>query len=653
MGQEFPFDTNKLEPPPRGHGLARLALISAGVALTLAVLASAQHPTHPAWAVAFTLAVVIGVSRDPRLGVVLWAALLPLADGRLLTGPWAHDELDLLVLACVAGTSWALYRRPAGRGRLAPASMGRWGAFLGLSALAALAGWLPIWLAPGPADATEAWRLGKAFVWAAWLLPLWWLAHRGNGEALARSWVTGQAIGLTVVTALVLLELVWFDGLPVATPGYRSTAAFWEMRLGGGAIDVYLVATLPVAVWALIRERSPLRWWGLALLLVLAVQVLVSTQSRALVATTALTVTGLGLVAWRWRGDPIPMRPLGAATGWARRWWVFLGLVALQMLWGLVSVSELQTRLAASAQDMGSRVAHWTRALNTLEDHERWGGMGVGQLPGRYGAEAGPGEFPGQLHWRREGQGLLKPWVSGPVSDPRIGAQFALSQRFHGLQPGDHRVRWRVSVDQPTVLLLGVCERHVLYDRRCQWRRVQVTPDAVPVDGLQAGETALRGSRFERDGPLAASRPAMFTLSVLTPGAVVKVDRLELIDSQGAQRLRNPDFGEGTRRWVDTAQGRFEPWHVDNLYLEFYLERGVVGLLALLGLLALAFTAAWRTARARCGSAALALGASAAAIALLGLLISAAEMPRLMLLIWLTLGICMQLRPKTSHIRRM
>lgn len=652
MRQEFRFDTNNPEPGAGCRGLSLLALASGAVALALAATWAREHPTHPAWALAMTLAVAIVAACRPRASVGVWAALLPLADQGLQTGPWTSDGLDLLVLACVAGCSWALYRRARCAAVRVPLPAWRWVAFGGLTGVVMVAGWLPVWLAADAPGAAEAWRLGKVFLWAAWLLPLWWVAHRGNGESLARAWVIGHALGLAVVTAQVLIELTWFAGLPVAVPGYRSAAGFWEMRLGGGAIDVYLAVTLPLVVWALIRERRALGWWALALLLVLAVQVLVSTQSRALIATTAVSVTGLGLLSLCWR-DRTAHRPAERSPAWNHRWWGFLGLVAIQLLWGVAAGSGWQARLSASAQDMGSRVAHWTRALDTLQGHERWWGMGAGQLPGRYGAVPGPGEFPGQLHWRPDAAGHLKAWLSGPVSDPRIGPLFALSQRFHGLHPGDHSVRWRLTVAQPTVLLFGVCERHVIYDRRCQWHRVQVAPGGQAIAGPQSGETRLEGSPFDRDGPLAASRPAMFTLSVLTPGAEVRVDRLELIDARGAQRLRNPDFAQGAQRWVATAQGRFEPWHVDNLYLEFYLERGLPGLLALLALMGLALWAAWRAFRVNRHSAAVALGASAGAVALLGLLISAAELPRLMLLVWLTLGICLQLRPKTSHIRRM
>lgn len=642
----FPLDTfNPMVAHLRGGGAWRIAaLLGALGAAGLGLWWAGQHPLGPGWAVVAFISIAALAAARPTGSVVVFASLLPVVDLGLQTGPWAAEETDLLVLATATGVLARLAVRTADTGP--PRLTRRLALFWLCGALVLLGGAAPVWGAPPPAEPGLLWPASKAFVWASLLLPLWLATHAGDAERLAWRWTLGQALGLALVGGAVLLELVAFSGWPLALPGYRAVGWFWEMRLGGGAIDVYLACTLPLAAWALLRERPGRRWWVLAGLHLLALQVLVATQSRALVVAAAVAIVLLLACAGRW---PTP--------GWSRRqrwhWVLFAGLLSAQLGWGLYMGSDLQHRLATSAGDLGSRLQHWGRALDTLEGRPIGWGLGAGQLPARYGAVPGEGEFPGRLEWRREGQGGVRPWLSGPLSDPRIGHLFGLSQRLYGLQPGGHSVRWAIAASQPATLLLSVCERHLLYDRRCQWRRVQVPASEAGVSPAPLVETVLRGSAFERDGWLASVRPAVLGVSVLTPGTTVRVDRLELWDTSGRQRLGNTDFSAGAARWVGAAQGRFEPWHVDNLYLEFLLERGAPGLAGLLVLLGAALLAGWRASRADPWSAAPGMLAAALAMGLLGLLISSAEMPRLMLLVWLGLGMCLQLKPKTSHKVRM
>jgi hypothetical protein len=645
MFRLFPLDTfNPMVAYLQGTGVRRAAALAGALgAASLGLWWAAQHPLGPGWVAAAFLAIAALAAARPAGSVVVFAALLPVVDLSLQTGPWVAGEADLLVLATVAGAL-------AGRAVRAPAAGQPWltrrlAVFWVCSALVLLGGAAPVWWAPHPAEPGLWWPASKAFVWASLLLPLWLAAHKGDASRLAWRWICGHALGLALVGGAVLLELVEFSGWPLALPGYRAVGWFWEMRLGGGAIDVYMAATLPLATWALLRARPGGRWWALAGLLLVALQVLVATQSRALVVAALAAIALLLVCSWRWPN------PVGAAPQrW--RWVLFAGLLVAQMGWGLYLGSDLQQRLATSAGDLGSRLQHWGRALDTLAGRPIGWGLGAGQLPSHYGAVPGEGEFPGRLEWRDDGQGGVRPWLSGPLTDPRIGHLFGLSQRLHGLQPGTYTVRWAIAAAQPATLLLSVCERHLLYDRRCQWRRVQVPASDAGVPPALV-EAALRGSDFARDGWLAPARPALLGVSVLTPGATVRVDRLELWDATGRQRLANTDFRAGAARWVGAAQGRFEPWHVDNLYLEFLVERGALGLLGLLVLLGGAVLAGGRASRADPWSAAPGVLAAVLSLGLLGLLISSAEMPRLMLLVWLALGMCLQLKPKTSHKLRM
>src|SRR5690606_13081186 len=145
-------------------------------------------------------------------------------------------------------------------------------------------------------------------------------------------------------------------------------------------------------------------------------------------------------------------------------------LIGCQVLWGLTAGSGLPVRMGSAVGDLGHRLSHWQRVLQTLPaEPGLWTGVGAGQLPQRYGRVAGAGEFAGSIEWVAAGDSQQHMLLSGPVSDPRIGHLFAAGQRLHRLQPGPHKVTLRLAATQTSRLLVSVCERHLIYDRRCQW----------------------------------------------------------------------------------------------------------------------------------------------------------------------------------------
>lgn len=614
-------------------------LLLGGAGLVLA----SRHPLWPIEAALCVLVMATASAWHPRCGIVLFAALLPIVDQTIHTGPWLADELDLMVLGVLAGGLVRLgQRETAPRHDLVAAC---W-PFVALSTGVVLAGlpgllWTAAGLVGGGLDTLAAvWRASKSFVWAMLLVPLWWALCGRRTETMMRHWALGCAAGLVLVSGAVLWELALHSGRPLATPGYRTSGWFWEMRLGGGAIDVYLAVTVPLALGALLAARTRMAWWAMAIVLAVAFQVLVSTQSRALMVGVG---AALLVATWSWRRHR-PMRVASAAR--PIDWCLLAAFVGIQVVWGFVADPGLSRRLGTAVGDLGHRVLHWQRALATLPAHHGvWTGVGAGQLPERYGRAAGAGEFAGRLDWVVGVGSRHHMRLSGPISDPHIGHLFAAGQRLQGLRPGHHTARLKLIVTQPATLLISVCERHLIYDRRCQWSRPRVAA-AEGGEPIEL-EVDLRGDRMEPDAPFASRRPAWFAVSVLTPGVSVHIHQIHLIDAFGQQRLANSGFEQGPLHWMSSAQGRFEPWHVDNLYLEFLVERGLAGLGCLLGLILLALRAVCLSPRR--SPWAMAYLASTVALGLLGLLISVAEMPRLALLAWVTLVMTTLMKPKTSH----
>ena len=135
---------------------------------------------------------------------------------------------------------------------------------------------------------------------------------------------------------------------------------------------------------------------------------------------------------------------------------------------------------------------------------------------------------------------------------------------------------------------------------------------------------------------------AVLSVSVLDPGRAVDLDNVSLTTGSGAQWLANGDFSSSLARWFPAAQTYFLPWHIDNLYLEILIERGVAGLLVFVALLLLAFRRLLSTSgRARVLSPYLLASLSGAV--LIGAVNSVMDVPRLAFLLLLLVFFALQL----------
>lgn len=636
---------------------------AAALALSSAVAAVAgawTHPVLPLGCGAAVLATMVLTAWRPLWGAWLLPAMLPWASQAVHTGWLMLDEFDLMVLAVAAGGwgEWAVRSLREGHLSVARRVLDRRALALSavLLAVAALGGgraWAdsgawPSWAVLPFADyqsPVNAWRSSKSLVWTALLLPLW---SSGADAASRRRWVfawwSGSLVGLATVCALVVAERVLYAGLLDVWSGYRTTAWFWEMHVGGGAIDAYLSLTVPLATWWWLRARSARVWWAAAALFVLACHVVLTTQSRGLYG--AVVIGSLLAYALHRRAPPAA----GEGRGAPRLGNAVVVLVVLaQLAWVVLGTTAIANRLARSGQDFTHRFDHWRSVVSTLGGGaDQLLGIGAGRLPARMGERADTGT-PGQLTWADE-VGGARMRLQGPSHAGLDGLRFGAVQRLSGFEAGTWRVRLVYGAQPGLRLLVSVCERHLIYDRRCQWRFIRHTEDSAP--GPVVREVDLFGDSLTPDGTLARWREGFFSVSVLTPGAVVEVERLELFDPAGRQRLLNPDFRQGPARWLPAAQGLFEPWHADNLYLEVLVERGAIVLVALLGWLAWTTRSAWRGLLAREPLAGAWL-AAITAIGALGMLISVTEVPRVAWCWWVTLGLGLAFERNTSHKSRM
>ena len=301
------------------RGYAFVALPLSAVALAWWLVGHA----HGSW-VMLVLLVLYGsiVIVRPKAWLLLLPAFWPIADLARWTGQIHVTESDALLLTTVACLSLRAIavRAPASIDERSPyrAGVTAWAGVLAIAASALIA--LARGMSEFPPESFAAWtgysgsmnavRVAKGYLLPLLLLPFLHSALRREGEATFKHLCFGLALGLGTASLAALWERLAFPGLTDFSQDYRTTALFWEMHVGGAALDGWLALTVPFALYAAWSSRhSP---WRLILCLsILAVgsYALLTTFSRGLYLALAVSGAALGVVA---------LANQGAARGPAR-----------------------------------------------------------------------------------------------------------------------------------------------------------------------------------------------------------------------------------------------------------------------------------------------------------------------------------------------
>jgi hypothetical protein len=234
------------------------------------IVLALHHPSRPG--VGNSLRSRSGALRDAMAALVAVrpAAVLPAANFAPWTGWIVFDEFDLVFMGAAAAGFASLARSardlgPPGaahdRGGLsrrqlvllllcAPA-----GTFAALHGLTAVRGRSKGWY-DEYSDPLNALRVGKGPLYALLLLPLMQHELRRSGDDAFRRVAAGMLAGTAIVVVAVLMERTAYPGLFDFSQPYRTTALFWEMHVGGAAIDGYLALAWPFVAWAVLRSRT-------------------------------------------------------------------------------------------------------------------------------------------------------------------------------------------------------------------------------------------------------------------------------------------------------------------------------------------------------------------------------------------------------------
>lgn len=289
---------NRLSLRTFASTLIALAALAAGLFLAF------HHPLAPWAMIAGCIALFLVCLRFDHAWLLLLPALLPIVDLAPWTGWLIFEEFDILVLGAVAG---AWLRHAWAPGASAPSRPSATLLILVALYLAALG----IAFARGIADAGSfafGWfqgydgpmnslRLAKSFVLAALFAPLLGRANSrlDNRGVTYLGW--GMALGLATVSLAALWERIAFPGLLNFSADYRTTALFWEMHIGGAALDGFLVMTLPFAAWLLLKSRHPRQLIPAALILALGTYASLTTFSRGVYLALAVAFVAMALMA--------------------------------------------------------------------------------------------------------------------------------------------------------------------------------------------------------------------------------------------------------------------------------------------------------------------------------------------------------------------
>lgn len=292
---------------------APLAWLVAAPCLLLALYLAAIHPLGAGWAVPAVLLVAL-------LARYFWTtwpgwmlALVPLIGLAPWTGWLWLEEWDLLVLASAAGgyAAWAgphrhtpppvqaVWRRALRWRASAVALMVLAAAATALSVFIGVtdAGGLDLYVYQGYWESGQALRAGKPVLALLLMLPLWHRAATRAPQTLTPALGAGLCGVLLVVSLGALWERLAFTGFSNFSTDYRTTSVFWEMHVGGAALDGALALSLPFGLLALLRARGRLGFaWAMGLLL-LGLYALITTFSRGLYLAAALALP-LTLALW-------------------------------------------------------------------------------------------------------------------------------------------------------------------------------------------------------------------------------------------------------------------------------------------------------------------------------------------------------------------
>jgi hypothetical protein len=247
----------------------------------------------------------------------------------------------------------------------------------------------------------------------------------------------------------------------------------------------------------------------------------------------------------------------------------------------------MRSRIDSSERDYGARLVHWQRGLGLLATPSDWLlGIGAGRLPARYARDVPRGEFSGSAALFADSSGRNAVRLSGPATVGDYAGLFSLSQRITLQRGGLYRAGLKLRTASPITIALRACEQHLLYSRQCQEALLRV---AAGDGGWQSVSVSLEGPELDQ-GHWYAPRLGLFSASILDTRCHRPNRRDHLDIARWHRAARQRPLLQRASALVPDAESYFRPGTSSNFYFESLIERGALGLAAVLALVGLALS---------------------------------------------------------------
>jgi hypothetical protein len=233
------------------------------------------------------------------------------------TGWLVAEEFDLVVLATSAGLGLqAALRKESTRVPMLWLGWLALGLYMACLSISAARGWLaatptaPAWW-QGYHEPWNALRVAKGAFWAMLMLPPSLRALHNDAKAFADRLVHGMAGMMAMVALMALWERWAYTGMLNFSTDYRTTALFWEMHVGGAALDSALALSVAFVAAAVASARNTRAWVGWLAVAGLAAYACVTTFSRIVYLAVPLALA----LWWLWQGrNPAAAQGTAAAS---------------------------------------------------------------------------------------------------------------------------------------------------------------------------------------------------------------------------------------------------------------------------------------------------------------------------------------------------
>ncbi|MCK5663524.1 MAG: VanZ family protein [Thiotrichaceae bacterium] len=535
----------------------------AALLLLMPVLFLAQDiPQAGIWIAGGLLIYAILLVRFPSLWLLVIPWALPVLDFAPWSGRIYLDSFDLIILTTLTSLVWHGLH-PQARPFLAKK-------IVLISGLFALTCFFSLWngllpLAPFDDNAFSnyhshynALRIGKGFLWAFVLIALFRWRLPPEKQQAKNLFLTGTTLGLLSVGIVGIKEHWLFAGLFNFDIPYRITASFSSMHTGGGHIEAYLAAVLPLVAYAL--WKTP--YSGLKAIAIPAIL----SGTYLLVATVARgALLGLASAVFIWLAALPGLNKKQMSIKKGLKASIIILVIAGILLLGL-SGDFIKARFNTLEQDADIRFEHWSETISIMDSGiaSTVSGMGLGSFPRTYMFLNSKGVIPASYRLERQNNNSIL--MLG------FGETLYMSQKIT-LKPKQHyQIKFRIKALQGRAKFnVTLCERHLLHSRQCLWPGV-----SFPADGewhnqsISIKNTKLGyGNLFSR---------ASMELSLYNPNKniAVWVDDIQLIDQSGDNLLQNGNFSNGLDFWFSKTHEHLS-WHSKNLWVAIFFEQGIMG----------------------------------------------------------------------------